>query len=369
MLGVSLLIKCPLFITRQIVPPLLLFELCPNHSEDSSTLPEIDKEKYKFTMVVYNLLFIGRFVEILILQKHIYNFFVKCSMFEAHRFKNLCTKGLGTRITAGFVVLSVYMFVHSLSVPALGIVLEVSAGKGVKCEPYVYEYHTAYWILDIFRYIYDVIVRLFMVLATLAVGSIWNSKSPTETFPPSSPRREPTTRRDYLADRDDVNQSYIEKWKEYIRRGKEVERILDMFQVWFILPWLLYFVSSSLNTEYILRVWKEDASRSGRYDLSRVVYMIYSFNQLLLLSVPYLCARTMNAYHLTYIHDSRESLMKPHETASRMALVYLNRLEQKECYNFTPHLGGTSIKITVENPIYTIFLLVVFFFAAVHALM
>ena len=64
------------------------------------------------------------------------------------------------------------MLAHSLSIPALGIALEIRTGRATDCESYVYEYHTVYWILDTIRYMYDVGIRLFIVLAMLAIGLI-----------------------------------------------------------------------------------------------------------------------------------------------------------------------------------------------------
>lgn len=352
-------------------------------------------------MVMYNMLFLGRLVESLILQFHIYKFFFKRSFSDIRKFKDLCIKGLTREKRITFVILSIYMLAHCLSIPALGIALEIRTGTGSNCKPYVYEYHTVYWILDIFRYIYDVAVRLFMVLATLAVGSIWSEdkeesmltegttqsdhdpppEEPPEredaveepSDPPGTqsdppPPEEPKTYSDYLKDRQIVSLDHTERWEDYTQRGNRAKCILEVFQVWFILPWLLYFISSSLNTDYILRSWKEDMSSDGHFEFSKMVYMVYSFNQLFLLSLPYVCSRTMNAYHHDYIFNSRKQQMESQKTASRMALAYLNKIEQEEHFNFVPHLGGTSIQILVGNPLYTIFLLVGFLFTVVETL-
>lgn len=368
--GISLLIKCPLFITRQIVPPLLLLKLCP---ENNASIPGIEQQ-YIFTMVVYNSIFIGRFVESKILLVHVYNFFNGTAS-EVNKFKDLCIKGLKTRnkwTTVSLVILSIYMLVHSLSVPALGITLEIKSGKGSNCKPYVYEYHTVYWILDVIRYLYDVVVRLFMVLATLAVGVIWSEENEIACDNASenvgASQQEPTTYMQYLEDREIANEDHSTRSQEYIERGKRVECILEIFRMWFILPWLLYFISSSLDTDYILRTWREGPSGDDQYNFSKVAYLVYSFNQLFLLTLPYLCSRKMNIDHRNYISNSRKQQLKLHKTASRRAIASLNRIEEEPQFNFVPHIVGTSIKIQVENPLYTVFLLVGFFFTVVDAL-
>lgn len=315
------------------------------------------------------MLFIGRFVESLILQIHIYKFFfIKlCTASEVCEFKDLCINGLTQNkwITVSFVGLSIYMLAHSLSIPALGIALEIKTGKGSNCEPYIYEYHTVYWILDIIRYLYDVAIRLFMVLATLAVGNIWEA---SESMESDAHPEEPKTYRQYLEDRESVSQDHATRWHDYIQRGRRIEYILEIFQTWFVLPWLLYFIGSSLSSDHILRSWKETPSGDGEYDFSEVTYMVYNFNQLFLLTLPYLCSKKMNTHHCNYIFNSRMQQLEIQKTASRMAFAHMNRIEEEDHFYFVPRIWGSSIKIQVENPLYIMFLLVGIFFTVTEAL-
>ena len=217
-----LLLKLPLFLSRQVVPHTTLPLICPETANGS----QLGRgEEYIFTMVMYSLLYIGRFLESLILQIQIYK--------ETHplEFVALCIKGLTQKkwITACFVVLSVYMLAHSLSIPAMGIALEIRTGRVTDCESYVYEYHT--------------------------------------------------------------------------------------------------------------------------------VYMVYNFNQLFLLTLPYLCTKKINTDHGDYVFESR-----------RLAFTHINKIQEEDHFYFTPRIWGTSIKIQVDNPLYIMFLLVGIFFTIAEAL-
>ena len=75
------------------------------------------------------------------------------------------------------VALALYLLVHCLSIPALGIILELKHGEEANCEGYVYKHHTAYWILDVVRYLHDVAICLVIFLATVTVGAIWSRRS------------------------------------------------------------------------------------------------------------------------------------------------------------------------------------------------
>ena len=128
----ALLIKCPLFILRRILPTSTLPELCPDYNVSQLGQDEI------FTLIVYSSLFIGRFVESLILQIHIYKFFFRhCKQIEITEYKNKLVKMKLFYLI--ILLLSIYMFIHCLSIPSLGILLELRSGRETDCESYTYE--------------------------------------------------------------------------------------------------------------------------------------------------------------------------------------------------------------------------------------
>ncbi len=339
-------------------------------------------------MIIYSSLFIGRFLEALIVEIFAYNFFFVQSKVNIREFGEHCIKGVKKNkcIVFGFIFLTIYISIHSLSVPGLGIALEIRHGKGVDCHTYPYYIYTLYWILDTIRYLYDIGVRLSMLLATIAIGRFWTEPKRNENAEDADkrnenaedpdkrnenaedPDKEPETYSDYLQDRRIVNWDHKERSQDYSQRGSKVETISEIFQTWFILPWIMFFIGSSLDTDHILQSWMDGPSGDGKYDFSEISYMVYNFNQLFLLLLPFLCSKKINTHHSKYIYRSRKKQLDVHKSASRMALASIQKIEKDDHFDFVPRIWGTSIKIRVDDPLYIIFLLVSIFFTVIEAL-
>ena len=261
------------------------------------------------------------------------------------------------------------MLLHSISIPALGVVLEIEHGG---CKSYVNEFFLLLWIMDIIRFLYDVLARMLMVLATMAVGHIWseNCKNKTceEDATSESCPEVPMNCEVYLEDRKIVSQDHSKRSLEYIIKGEKVERIQNIFQTWFILPWVFFFIASSLKTDQILSAWKDAPNVDGQYDLPDLSYMNYDLSQLFLLLLPYLCSKKMNTHHYKYVTASRKEQLGMHKAASRKAFAHMNKIEKAEHFNFVPRIWGTSIKVPVENPMYILFLVIQLFFTVVEGL-
>ena len=359
----SLLIKCLLFILRQISPRVFLLQACPEMNSSSTG------QQYIFTMVIYSSLFVGRWAEALILHIHIYKFFFCQDTLGIGKFQELCLAGLKQKaIRAFFICMALYMLITSLSIPILGIILEIQHGRGLNCKKYIYEYHAVYWILDIVRYLHDVAVRIIMFLATIVIGQIWSLE--LQTVEKENNLNEPANYTEYLADRNIVCEDHQTRTIDYAKRGREVERILEIFQTWFVLPWLLFFVGSSLDTDHILRSWKDGSGSNsdGQYDFSEITFMVYNFNQIFLLTFTFLCSKKMNTNHYKYFSRSRYQQLDKFKTASKMAFASLNKIEKEDHFDFVPRIWGTSVKIPINNSIYIVVLFVGVFFTVVEGL-
>ena len=357
-----LLLKCPLYVIRQLSPRILLPQACHFNESDNSG------QQYLFTMVVYSSLFIGRWLETLIIHIHIYKFFFSQSTIAPEIFKQLCSDGLKRNCTirALLIVLTIYMLIHSWSIPILGVTLEIQSGQEINCEGYMYEYHIVSWLLDIILYLHDVTIRLLMILATIAVGELWSIEELTDSKRIKS--AEIDTIDEYLCDRIETNEDHEMQTKKYVEIGGQVERILEIFQTWFPVPWLLYFIGTSLDTDHILKAWKDGSNEEGHYDFSEVSYMVYNFNQLFLLTIAFLCSKRMNTYHRKYLGISRQNQLTKFKTASRMAMASMNKIEKDEHFDFVPRVWGTSIKVPVESSLYIVTMLVGVFFTVCEAL-
>lgn len=356
----ALFIKCPLLILRQISPTVLLPQTCPEVNRSSDSVGQ----EYVFTMVVFSGLFLGSWAESLVIHIHIYKFFFRQPTLKPTEFIQLCKKGLTSSKKILLGVTAVYMVLHAFAIPILGIILETKHGQS-NCERYVYEHHFVYWVFDTVYHLHDVAIYLLMFLATVAVVVLWTVNEENEQ---DECETQPTSYLDYLKDREVTSKDHKTRTEDYLERGRKIERVLEIFQTWFVIPWILYFIGSSLNMNQFLKFWKEGVTGTGQYDLSEITHVVYSAKKIFLLTFAYLCSRTMNAHHQKYTRQSRrKQLDKFKKTASRMALAAMNKIEKEEHFDFVPRVWGTSIKIHMDSPLYIILLLVGIFFTVIDA--
>lgn len=336
--------------------------------------------------------------EALMLHFHIWKFFFCHSTHaEISKLKELVKEALKKKTKTDILFYMVLlMLVSSLSVPLLGMSLEIKHGHEANCKDYIYEHHTVYWILDIFRYLHDVTIRVLMFLATVAVGEIWfikvgeyaqtaadstncrnyatfTSPQDAHVLAPgdgtnSQAEAEPRCFDDYLEDRKTVIEDYKERTKDYFYKGQKVERILKIFQTWFLIPWLLFYVGSSLDADHILKSWKDGPTDDGYYEFSELTYLVYNLNQLILLIFSLLCSVKMNSHHCNYISQLKSEQFKKFKTASRIALMNMNKIEKEDKYDFTPRILCTNIKVQIDSSLYVLLFLVGIFFTIIETL-
>lgn len=347
----TLLIECVLFILRQISPRVFLVKACPEKNSS---------EAHLFTLVAYSGMYIFSLAEAFIIHMHIYMFFF-CEhkvVLPPSKFIRYCADGfkdqLKTKLSLFFLTL-IIMLVLSLSVFVLGVLLEIRHGHDVNCHGYVYEHHTVLWILDVIRCIHDVVIRLLMFLATVAIGNIWlGRKMKTDTN---------SDNEDYLEDRTVVSKFHELRMNDYDERGEKVKLIQDIFEAWFALPWIHHLINNSLNSNYILRAWKDENYDEAEFDFSEVTFLVQNLNQLFLLALPFFCSRKMNAYHREY----RNQQLQEYESASKMALASMSKIEKKDHFDFIPCIC-TCIEFQVESSLFGIFLVFETIFTLIEAM-
>ena len=168
---IALLIKCPLFVIRQLSTTVFLAQACPSVNNASQV-----SQVYVFTMVVYSGLFIGRWFETLVLHIHIYKFLFSQTDIPPGLFFEKCKQGITESHTAKVVVFvtALVLSLSSIAIPILGIILEIKNGEDSGCDSYVYGHHSIYWILDIIRYIHDVVIRLLLLVSVVGIKTIWS---------------------------------------------------------------------------------------------------------------------------------------------------------------------------------------------------
>lgn len=365
-LQVVLLIKCPIYFLRLYLPAKFCSQNNGTLHNDSNTI---------FTVVIYGLLFLGRFIEALIIEIYIYKFMFKQSSVTDIKGK-FYEKLKENKCLSGLIILSViWMIINSLAVLAMGIAHEIMQDKVSNCiSIYSQRYNVIYWFLDIVRYIYDIVIRIFMIMATMAIGIIWSKKEANITINNEAPtdneasmegfllilkEKEPLRYVNYLEDRNNVISNHKLQMDSYNKKGNEVKTINAIFQAWFVIPWILFFIQSTLlDSKVFLKAWQEQTKTKPEFDFLDITFLVYNINQLVLLILPYMCSKIINAYHQKYLALIRKNQLTRYQTASKMALACIQKIEKNRHYNFTPHIWGTTNKIKIENPMYYIILLI-----------
>lgn len=162
-----------------------------------------------------------------------------------------------------------------------------------------------------------------------------------------------------LCDWKSVSADFQKRIERYLSTGKDVRVINRIFQTWFIIPWVVYFIASSLKTSNILRPWSTEEDGVTHYPtVPQIYYFLYNVNQFITLVIPYVCVRMMNIYHQKYHGILRsEQLEKFRSDPSRLAFARQLVIEKEEDFDFMPHIVGTNITISIGSPLYVVILL------------
>ena len=167
-----------------------------------------------------------------------------------------------------------------------------------------------------------------------------------------------------------VSSNYKYHADAYKDIGKKAMEINELFQTWFIIPWMVYFIASSLKTYNILRPWNaDDDGNAPPTDIPQIYYLLYNINQFITLVIPYLCAKKINTYHQKYYNEMRRQQLEMFmESPSRLSFARQLMIEKRKKFDFTPRIIGTSITVDIGSPLYVVILLAGLFLSATKSL-
>ncbi len=374
-----------------------------NDNETIAVTSTVSHE-YIFTVVVYGILSILRILEYVLLGKQFYYFLFKQKLIDETTFFTKHSQRF-CYIPVLFIVLLPY-FLLGVIIPSLGIYQEIRHSERVAgCYRHYHEIYITYSVINFLRYMCAYTVRVVMIFTTLALSKYWfpdHNGPPAVTSsgnfspPPNkqdirdsdsdrrseeNPVREDTEEvshcqdsgelKEILKDWKTVSVDYQKRAKEYVRIGNQVSEIQELFQTWFIIPWIVYFIASSLKTYNILRPWQTDGDgNEPTVDIPQIYYLLYNVNQFITLLIPFLCAKKMNTYHQKYHKISRDlQLYTFEENTSRFASARQLQIEKEGDYDFLPRIWGTSITINISSPLYVILLLAGLFLSVTESLL
>ena len=317
---------------------------------------------YIFTLVIYGSGGFLRLIEYCILGISI----CKWSPTEESTpspFNNCCQRKLF------WITCTIIFFVHIV----LGIAILVLGVKQQKdysrhfsdCtsnRPWIYYIYSA---LNGICHIYDFIVRILFVYVSSRVYNLWLVKSP------SNEDREDDTNiecSEEITSWFTVCKDFKIRLEKYHTTGAKAKKFNEHFQAWFILPWIIYNLISSVNTMNALRPWTLEKNQPPLLSIS--YYILNNISSFITLLLPLFCAKRANRSHHEYYKHMRKSQMKKYSNKSEKQLFYAKQLyiQKEEDFDFVPHVGWTNITIEVDSSLYFILLLSGIFFTIVNSI-
>ncbi len=345
-----------------------------NDKSSNSTNSEADvRHDFIFTTVVYAILSVLRLLEFILLGKQFYHFFFKQKDTESRVFFRANSKRC-YYLPVILLLLGPYILL-GFAIPGLGILQEIkySESRSLECSRHYSEIYITYCAFNFLRYLSAYIVRALMIYATFYLSKIWPlddspCKRTVKQTQDSSPK---LTVEQTLADWNSVSKDWKLYDKDYTEIGKKVEAIQELFQTWFIVPWIIYLIATSLKTYNILRPWRADSDGDTPIaDIPQIFYLLYNLNQFITLLIPYLCARKMNTYHQKFFNKSREKQLEEcRHNPNCLRIARQLKVEWEENFDFLPRIPGTNIPISLGNPLYVILLLAGIFFSISESLL
>ena len=327
-------IKGVLLVYRYLLPS----KVCVNHTiklAESQIMPEdddslgLDKDDhgYNYTVFVYGITSILRLVEYLPLFVGLWKYWNETNRNQPH--DNLQCK----HYFKWFMLLTP-VWAISLSIPVVGVLLEKHCGDAkVTAKVFI-----VYCSVNFLRYTWAFSVRMGMVFATLKVKEIWKNV-------PAGIQN---------ANEDNPMSLHTSLTDIYTNAGEQVKKIAKIFETWFLFPWIIFFLVSSLKAKNILSLWNEDEDKVEFLPL--MYLMLYNINQMIFLIIPYLCAKKMNHYHHQCIMSIQKEQLNTEKGAEFVAEQRKLLIQMDENYNVVPRLWGLGLKVKMNSFIYIIFL-------------
>ena len=203
---------------------------------------------------------------------------------------------------------------------------------------------------------------LYLLLATKFVYHKWELED-------SVRRPEYSEGTDELVKR--VSLFYSESCSKYWKKGEQVKQFTLIFQSWFVLQWLIYFIGIFIDLTYVLRPWILGGNKGIKlyqhHKLEYVYIALFTVYDILVFIVPFACGLIMNNYHNRYhknliqksLRDNKDEFsfltdVRTDEKENRALMFALKtavlKVQKIEEFDFTPSILGVDIPLT--NPGY-----------------
>ena len=232
-------------------------KVCVNNTiqpaEDDDSLEfEKDNRGYSFTVLVYGVCSLLRCVEYIPLFIGLWQYWDKNNRTRPHN-------NLKCKYYFKWFMLLTPVWAISVSIPVVGLSLEEHCGDA-KVTAHVF---IAYCSINFLRYTWAFSVRMGMVFATLKVKKLW------KTVPAN-----------IESGNEESMLLHASLTSAYRKPGEQVKKIAGLFEKWFLFPWIIFFLASSLKAKNILSLWNDNKEKVELLPL--VYFMLYNINQMIL---------------------------------------------------------------------------------------
>ncbi|CAI8021084.1 hypothetical protein GBAR_LOCUS12549 [Geodia barretti] len=154
---------------------------------------------------------------------------------------------------------------------------------------------------------------------------------------------------------------------QYVEAGERVKRINEVFQAWFLFPWVIFFIASSVDAKNTVAIWDEDKDKVE--NLPMIYLLLYNINQILLLLIPYMCGRKINHYNRLCVIKIQDIQLKRTRSDRFRAQQRKMLIQREDMFDFVPCVWGLGFKVKMNSLIYIVFLLLGIFLTIFNALL
>lgn len=209
-----------------------------------------------------------------------------------------------------------------------------------------------YSVLAWFHHISDLIIRLLMGITTRLVMVAWfNGQRVLNAI------TEPSTSIEEVESQETTSSKFSKMVKNYRETGKVVAALQDIFQEWFVMSWVVYFIGVTGNTTLVLKALFKGLFWTATH--RSWFYFAHLVNDFAAFIIPYICGGLMNYYHEKYretLEQVQEDLLSDSETLSECVQQRANLIPLNPNYKFVPALCCLNIPLESAGYSFTLIL-------------
>ena len=191
-----------------------------------------------------------------------------------------------------------------------------------------------YTVLAWFHHISDLIIRIVMGGVTRLIMVAWISGEEELCS--------------YLKSENSTSQKFNSMVQNYKQTGKVIAALQSIFQVWFVMSWIVYFIGITGNTVLVLKALLQLSSHRSWF------YFAHLMNDTIVFIIPYICGGLMNYYHGNYretLEDVQERLLCESEVPSEYLVQNAILIPENPKFWFVP--AFCCLNIPLESAGYT----------------